>query len=194
MQKIILASDSANRKMLMDALNIPYEIIPAEIDEKAIRDEDLSKRAENIARAKAEKVAEKHQGIIIAADSFAVHDGKVYEKPKTIDEAKQMLKEESGNENSKLYAGVCYLDKENKIDYSTSVVIDFSTKEFSEEEIDEIVNKYPVLTWSGGFSPTTPYGLTTVSKVNGSLTGFTHGFPMEIIIPLLEKSGVKIKP
>ncbi len=194
MQKIILASGSANRKMLMDALNVPYEIIPADIDERIIRDDDLSKRAEKIARAKAENVAKKHNGIIIAADSFAVHNGKVYEKPKTIEEAKQMLREESGNENSKLYAGVCYLDKENNIDYSTTVIIEFSTRKFSEEEIEEIVNKYPVLTWSGGFSPTTLYGLTTVSRINGSLTGFTHGFPMEIIIPLLEKSGVKIRP
>lgn len=71
MQRIILASGSLNRKMLMDALNILYEIIPAEIDEKAIRDEDLSVRVEKIARAKAESVAYKHQGIIIAADSFA---------------------------------------------------------------------------------------------------------------------------
>lgn len=194
MRRIILASQSANRKMLMDALNISYEVIPAEIDEKLIRDEDLSKRAENIARAKAEKVAENNEGIIIAGDSFAVYNGKVYEKPRTIEEARQMLKEESGKENLKLYAGVCYIDKKNNIDYSTTIVVEFSTRKFSEEEIEKIVNKYPVLTWSGGFSPTTSYGLTTISKINGSLTGFTHGFPMEIIIPLLEKSGVKIKP
>lgn len=194
MQKIILASGSANRKMLMDALNISYEIIPADIDEKTIRDEDLALRAEKIARAKAESVAKKHQGIIIAADSFAVHNGKVYEKPKTTEEAKQMLREESENNNSKLYAGVCYLDKLNNIDYSTCVVVEFSTRKFSEEEIDKVVKKYPVLTWSGGFSPTTTYGLTTVSKVNGSLTGFTHGLPMDILIPLLKKSGIRISP
>ena len=194
MQRIILASGSANRKMLMDVLNIPYEIIPANIDEKLIRDSDLAKRAEKIARAKAENVAIKHKGIIISADSFAVHNGKVYEKPQTIEEAKQMLREESGNENSKLYAGVCYLDKQNSIDYSTCIVVDFSTRKFSEEEIDEVINKYPVLTWSGAFSPANTYGLTTISTVNGSLTGLTHGLPMEIIIPLLEKSGIKIKP
>jgi septum formation protein len=194
MQKIILASGSANRKMLMDALNIPYEIIPANIDEKAIRDENLALRAEKIARAKAESVAQKHKGIIIAADSFAVHNGKVYERPKTIEEAKQMLKEESGNDNSLFYAGVCYLDKENNINYSTSIVVKFSTRKFSNDEINEIVNKYPVLTWAGAFSPSNIDGLTTISKMNGSLTGMTHGLPMEIIIPLLEKSGVKISP
>lgn len=146
MQRIILASGSANRKMLMDALNISYEIIPADIDEKVIRDDDLALRAEKIARAKAENVAKNHQGIIIAADSFAVHNGKVYEKPKTIDEAKQMLKEESGNIDSELYSGVCYIDKENNIDYSTCVVIRFSTRKYSDREIDEAVKKYPVLT------------------------------------------------
>lgn len=99
-----------------------------------------------------------------------VHNGKVYEKPKTIEEAKQMLREESGNDNSKLYAGVCYLDKENNIDYSTTIVVEFSTRKFSEEEIEEIVNKYPVLTWSGAFSPANIYGLTTISRMNGSLT------------------------
>lgn len=194
MQRIILASGSVNRKMLMDALNIPYEIIPAEIDEKVIRDGDLALRAEKIARAKAESVAQKHKGIIIAADSFAVHNGKVYEKPKTKEEARQMLKEESGNDDSKLYSGVCYIDKERNIDFSTCVVIEFSTRKYSDREIDEAINKYPVLTWSGGFSPTNSFGLTMISKINGSITGFIHGFPMEIIIPLLEKSGVKIKP
>lgn len=194
MQRIILASGSANRKMIMDALNVAYEIIPASIDEKLIRDEDLALRAEKIARAKAEDVAGKHEGIIIAADSFAVHNGKVYEKPETIEEAKQMLREESGNNDSKLYSGVCYIDKKNNIDYSTCIIVEFSTRKFSEEEIEEAVKKYPVLTWSGAFSPTNPFGQTMISKINGSLTGFTHGFPMDVIIPLLEKSGVKIKP
>ena len=99
-----------------------------------------------------------------------------------------------GNEESKLYSGVCYIDRKNKIDYSTCIIVEFSTRKFSEEEIEEAVKKHPVLTWSGAFSPTNSFGLTMISKINGSLTGFTHGFPMDIIIPLLEKSGVKIKP
>ena len=53
-QKIILASGSKQRKLIMDALGIEYVVIPADIDEKAIRDEDLKSRAEKIARAKAE--------------------------------------------------------------------------------------------------------------------------------------------
>ena len=56
-QQIILASGSKQRKIMMDALGISYIVIPADIDEKVIRDENLMLRAEKIARAKAEEVA-----------------------------------------------------------------------------------------------------------------------------------------
>ena len=59
-RKIILASESANRRSVLDALNVIYEALPARIDEKTIRDEDLAKRAEKLARAKAEKLAKKY--------------------------------------------------------------------------------------------------------------------------------------
>lgn len=69
----------------MDSLGVSYVVIPADINEKAIRDENLKIRAEKIARAKAEKVANENEGVIIAADTFVSCDGKVLEKPRLID-------------------------------------------------------------------------------------------------------------
>ena len=81
-RKIILASESANRRSVLNALNVIYEALPARIDEKTIRDEDLAKRAEKLARAKAEKLAKKYpDAIILAGDSFPLNNGKVFEKP-----------------------------------------------------------------------------------------------------------------
>ena len=54
------------------SLEIKYEIIPADIDEKAIRDEDLTLRAEKIARGKAEEVAKNNNGITIARAIIAL--------------------------------------------------------------------------------------------------------------------------
>ncbi|HUD44679.1 MAG TPA: Maf family protein [Patescibacteria group bacterium] len=194
MQQIILASGSKQRKMLMDALNIPYLVIPADIDEKAIRDNDFAKRAEKIARAKAEKVATEHQGIIIAGDSFAVGDNGIeFEKPKDLEDAKRMLRLESGNSGT-LYAGLCYLDQLNNINYSTTISTTFTLRTLTEEEINDYVEKFPVLTWSGGISPAYTYGMTMVDKINGSLTGFTHGLAIEEVIKLLQKSGVNVHP
>jgi hypothetical protein len=36
--------------------------------------------------------------------------------------------------------------------------------------------------------------MTLVARINGSFTGFTHGLPMEILIPLLRRSGIAVMP
>lgn len=48
--RIILASGSEQRKNLFSALNIPFEVIRSDIDEQAIQDPDLKRRAELVAR------------------------------------------------------------------------------------------------------------------------------------------------
>lgn len=191
MQKIILASGSIQRKNLFSILNIPFEIIPADIDEKIISDDNLGKKAEKIARAKAEKVALKNEGIVIAADTFIVLDNKVLEKPKNLEEAKKMLGLQS-NQKLLVYTGFCYLDKENKINFSATTITNLKFRELSAEEIENYVKKYPVTDWSGSFSPAYLSGTTFIDNINGSLTGCTHGLPLELLIPLLKKSGYGI--
>jgi len=194
MKKLILASSSKQRIALIEALSIPFTIVPADIDEKTIRDANLLKQAEKIARAKAEFVLAMHpDAIVLAGDSFNVINGKVYEKPQTLLEAKQMLREESGKKGE-VYAGICYIDSEKNINISKTIETSFQFRTFTEEEIDGYVEKFPVLTWAGSESSAYIYGMTFIQTINGSLTGLTHGFPMETVIPLLQESGFKIKP
>ncbi len=190
-QKIILASGSRQRRLIMDSLGIEYKIIPADIDEKAIRDEDLALRAEKIARAKAEEVAKNNKGIIIAADTFVSCNGKVLEKPKDFNEAIEMLKFERNN-TIVIYSGFCYLDKENKIDFSKTSVSKLVMRNLSDKEIENFVNSTPVLQWSAAFSPMYLYQTTFVKYFEGSITGL-FGLPTEFLIECLEKSGVEIK-
>jgi len=175
----------------MDALDIPYVVIPADIDEKAIRDENLEIRAEKIARAKAEKVVNEHNGIIISADTFCACDGKVLEKPQSLDEAREMLKLQA-DKTSTLYTGFCYIDKVNKIDYSTVAITKYVLRKLSDDEINKFVENNPVTEWAAAFSPAYTYQLGFIKYIEGSLTGSTHGLPVELLIPCLEKSGVKV--
>lgn len=190
-QKIILASGSRQRKTMMDALGIPYVVIPADINEKDIRDENLEVRAKKIARAKAEKVAGKQDGIIISADTFSACEGKVLEKPKSKDEAREMLKLQT-NKVCTLYTGFCYLDKVNKINYSKTAITKYELRKLSDNEINKFVENNPVTEWAAAFSPAYTYQLGFIAKIEGSLTGSTHGLPVELLIPCLEKSGIKI--
>jgi len=190
-QQIILASQSKQRKLIMDALGVPYKIITADIDEKLIRDEDLKIRAEKIARAKAEAVAKKNEGIIIAADTFAVCDAKILEKLNDLEEAKEMLKLESNNKIT-VYTGFCYIDKNNKIDFSDTSVSNLILRRMSDNEINNFVENNPVLQWSAAFSPLYLYQTTFIKYFKGSITG-VYGLPTELLIDCLEKSGVEIK-
>jgi len=193
MQKVILASGSAQRKNLFSILNIPFSVIPADVDEKLIRDNDLKIQAEMIARAKAEKIASQNAGIVIAADTFVVLDKQVLEKPVDLEEARAMLRMQSDREVV-VYTGFCYLDGENKIDFSTTSIINMRLRKISDKEIDAYVEKFPVTSWSAAFSPAYPYGATLISEISGSFTGFTHGLPLDMLIPLLRKSGFEVLP
>ena len=189
MQKVILASGSELRKNLFLGLSIPFEIQIADIDEKTIRDPDLKVRVAKIARAKAETVAAKHQGIIIAADTFVVCDGKALEKPQDLDEARAMLKLQQ-DRILFVYTALCYLDREKDIDFSEVSITKLKMRQLDDYEINAYVNNAPVTTWAGAFSTSGIYGANLVDYTEGSITG-VEGLPMELLIPLLKKSGLK---
>lgn len=194
MRQIILASQSKARKLIFDSLGIPFTTCPAYIDEKVIRDTVLGRRAEAIASAKAKVIIKKYpDAIVIAADTFSESHGKVFEKPASVDEAKKMLEELSGKEAIN-YTGFCYIDLKNNIEFSTVVISNYTIRILYENEIKQYVEKYPVTQWAAGFALVEPYILTIVGKINGSYTGFSHGLPMEILIPLLKKSGFEPNP
>lgn len=194
MTKIILASGSQARKNIISSLNFPYITMPADIDEKSIRDDDFAKRAEKIAIGKAEKIAQTENAIIIAADTFCVHENqKTLEKPESLEEARAMLQLQSDSVDY-IYSGFCYIDKINGFRFSSSAVTKVYFRKISIEEIEQYVTNLPVLTWSGAFYPGTPYGASLIKKVEGSLSSFLYGLPTELLIPQLEKSGIKFSP
>lgn len=190
MQKIILASGSQQRKILMEALKIPFEVIPSDIDEKNITATSQKERARLIALTKAQEVSKQNpEAIVISGDTFTFFNGKSYEKPESLEQAVQMLREQS-NQQGLCYSGCAYLDPKNGIEFSTTVETTFIFRELSENEIKKYVENNPVLTWSAGFCPAYPEGINMVRAVAGSLSAFSHGLPMEVVIPLLEKSGI----
>jgi septum formation protein len=187
MTKIILASQSKTRKIIMDSLGIEYSIIPAHIDEKAIRDKNLKLRAQKIAQAKARHVASQNKGIIIASDTFCVCQGTVLEKPQDEQEAKKMLRLQSDN-NCILYTGFCYIDNVNHFEVCKTAVTRYLLRKLSEAEINNFVKNNPVTLWSAAFSANYVYQSTFVEKINGSYSGMVYGLPMEFVIPCLSRS------
>jgi len=190
---IILASSSKNRQKILESLNIPFKVEMADVNEKAIKEKDPALRAKKLAEAKAEKISQRHQGIIIAADTFTVCQGKILEKPKDEKEAIIMLKTLSGRQ-AVSYTGFCYIDNINNFKFLKTAAAKVWFRQIEDEEIKNYVKKFPVTSWAAAYAASEPYVLGLINKISGSLTGLTYGLPLEYLIPLLKKSGYQPRP
>jgi septum formation protein len=78
----------------MDMLGVAYEVRPSNIDEKALRERDPAELTRTLAEAKAWKiVGESPDAIVVSGDAVAAKDGRVFEKPRDVEEAAAFLRE-----------------------------------------------------------------------------------------------------
>ncbi len=95
--KLILASTSKQRQDILKMIGLKYEIVKSLVEEES-SETDPKEYVKELSRNKAKSVAMqiKEKAIIVAADTVIYMDGKIYEKPKSKEEAFQNLKEMSG--------------------------------------------------------------------------------------------------
>jgi len=102
MTRLILGSASPRRKELVELLNIPFEIHPADISEVDLDGESARDHVQRLAREKAEAVAKKFpDAVVIGADTIVVLEesapaAEILGKPADPAEAARMLELLSG--------------------------------------------------------------------------------------------------
>ncbi len=97
-QPLLLASQSAARRDMLQNAGLDIECHPARIDESTIKSAFLAQNApprdiaDALAEMKARRVAGKHPDrLVLGADQILVHKGKIFDKPTGLDEAKTQL-------------------------------------------------------------------------------------------------------
>jgi septum formation protein len=100
--KLILASASVRRAEILRDAGIPFTVLSSAVDETPIPGETGAELVQRLADAKAELVAARAVGpaIVIAADTEVVLDGNVLGKPRTSDDARNMLTKLAGRTHS----------------------------------------------------------------------------------------------
>src|ERR1700676_2026876 len=100
--KLILASASTRRAEILRDAGFSFAVMSSAVDETPVRGESAHALVERLAAAKADLVAARAVGpaIVIAADTEVVLDGHVLGKPRTSDDARQMLLKLSGRTHS----------------------------------------------------------------------------------------------
>ncbi|HYD89579.1 MAG TPA: Maf family nucleotide pyrophosphatase [Vitreimonas sp.] len=116
MTPLILASASAARREMMDAAGLVFEVDVPRVDEEAakasLRAEGLKPRdqAEALAELKALSVSRARAGFVIGADQMLAVEGRVLDKPKDTNEAREHLLALRGRTHELLTAAVVATD------------------------------------------------------------------------------------
>ncbi len=134
--KIILASKSPRRKYLLTQAGLEFTIKVSSIDESIVSMDDPRQGVEKLARLKAGDIAETHpDNWVIGADTVVVIGSAVLGKPKSKDQAVEMLKSLSGNTHQ-VYTGYAVMNKSAQKTYSGTAVTDVKFKDLTAEEIE----------------------------------------------------------
>ena len=95
--RLILASSSAYRRLLLARLGLDFDVVAPDLDEQAQPGETPEATALRLAREKAAAVAQRHPGtLVIGSDQVATLDGEQIGKPGTHEKALAQLQKMRG--------------------------------------------------------------------------------------------------
>ena len=91
--RIVLASKSASRRAILDGAGVPYEAVSPGVDEDAVKrthEGDPASLAQRLADEKALAV-DARGALVIGGDQVLEWDGRAWDKPKDLHEARERL-------------------------------------------------------------------------------------------------------
>lgn len=187
--KLILGSTSAQRKVVMESLGIPFDVMAADIDEKAIRFDDPERLTLTLAHAKADALQKRinEPAILITCDLVVVWNGVIREKPVDAAEAHRFL---HGYEThpAETVAAVVVTNTETG---QRAEGIDRARVYFTpipESTIDALIAEAVIFTQAGAFSINDPLLKNYIQRIEGDRTGIM-GLPKQLMIQLTQKVG-----
>lgn len=182
MHKIVLASQSPRRKHLLEAAELSFDIIIADIDETPPTNIPAEKVPEHLAQQKTVAIeAQVHDAIIIAADTIVLVDNKILGKPANEQEAIATLEALSGRSH-KVITGVCMQKGAKSISFSATTEVFF--RELQRSEIEHYVAKYQPYDKAGAYAIQEWIGMIGIEKIVGDYYN-VMGLPIGDVVKYL---------
>lgn len=186
--RVVLASNSPRRRLLLEGLDIPFEVkVLPDIDESYPPGMPLEQVAEHIAceKAAAYKPLMADDELIITADTIVivgdykspttVNPPSVLGKPRDKDDAIRMLHMLSDHTH-RVVTGVCLTAKDRERRFSATTDVTF--KHLTDEEIAYYLEKYRPYDKAGAYGVQEWIGYVGVSAIAGSFYN-VMGFPVQ---------------
>ncbi len=189
--RLVLASTSKFKNEILDKVGLNHGQVASDFDEVSSNKDDVYQYVKDLSYGKAKSVdAKVNDAIILGIDTVVFASGKILEKPKTKEEAKENLRLSSGKTTS-VITGITLINK-----YTNEVVQDFQeTKitlhDISDEDIEYYIDHEPGVMYASGFIVETIVS-NFIKNINGSFYNIL-GVPVEKIYEHLLKWNIHLK-
>ena len=186
--KVILASKSPRRKALLKSITNNFEVIVSDSEEIFKKELNLYEQSMDIACQKAEPVFNKTKGdrIVIGADTIVVKDNQIYGKPKTKDDAFNIISKLQ-NARHEVITSICILvEKKGKIEkYNDYDINEVFVSKMTEKEIIEWINSGKAMDKAGAYAIQEEFS-KFIEKIEGNYTSII-GLPINKVYQIIKK-------
>jgi septum formation protein len=186
--QIILASASPRREDLLRRMGLRFTVVrPAGVEELlggAAPDVVAMQNAQRKARA----VAGRHpDSVVIGADTIVVLDGKLFGKPRDLEDAARMLGQLAGRQHE-VVTGVCLLHRALDLELTFAETTRVWMHPLTRPQIAEYLAKINPLDKAGAYA-IQEHGAGLVERIEGSYHN-VMGLPTERLAATLERIGM----
>ncbi len=192
MEKIILASGSANRRALLEQVKIPFRVIVTDIDEQAQTSESIEERTKRLAVEKVVAVAgqlkKRDRRWVVGFDTLIKVEDRIIGKPGSREEAREILMTLSGRIHRIITAIALLPNPEEGIavDFcSTSVTL----KSMTDDEIEYYLKTDEWQEAAGAYRIQSR-GAFFVESLDGSYSNVV-GLPLSLLYGMLRRAGYR---
>jgi len=189
--RLILASQSPRRYELLKQVGLDFEVVPSKVMEDFVQGESPREHVIRLAEAKARDVAGRYPDRwVVAADTVVYIDGSILGKPKSREEAEEMLRRLSGQEHRVLTGFFVFRLEGGKSD-KEAVQTAVRMKSLTSAEMEWYVKTGEPFDKAGGYA-IQGIGSYMIQSIEGSYTNVV-GLPLcEVIQTLTRLGAIKI--
>ncbi len=177
---LVLASASPRRAALLRALGVPFQVLPADVDERWPADADHGAAVEAIADDKASAVAARPEvgdALVLGADTVVVLGSRVLGKPAHSAEAREMLRALAGATHE-VYTGVSLRHATTAVTAHEITRVTFAP--LSEAEITSYVATGSPLDKAGAYGIQDDLGALFIARIEGDYYNVV-GLPLHLL-------------
>lgn len=178
--RIILASQSPRRRMLLEGLNINFEVFVREdIDETVPNGLNKYEIPVYLAEHKSNQYEDMlvDNAIVLTADTIVWHNNRELGKPKDYNHALSMLTELSGNIHE-VITGVCIRSKQKRVTFKSLSKVKF--RDLSSDEIAYYIRNYQPFDKAGSYGIQEWIGYAGIERIEGSFYN-VMGLPVQTL-------------